>query len=197
MCGRGGELFIQISSKSCIKCGLLAARKKLLQFSPAVLLPTLPNFAHFAHLRPDKLSKPVPHREDGGDSKSKTLLFNSDQAGRQDSFYHIHHAEHCCRCGMPRFYQGGSAVAVQEGILTWLGCTAVLEDILTWEKHSQAFQEDKGKSQLAIWVTWLDGFRPAFFLLVFVTGLQRWQQLFIKQKTRGWIHKISKVTMPD
>ena len=83
-----------------------AARKKLLQFSPALLLPTLPNFAHFAHLRPDKLSKPVPHREDGGDSKSKTLLFNSTQAGRQDPFYHIHHAEHCCRCGMLRFYSG-------------------------------------------------------------------------------------------
>jgi hypothetical protein len=36
-------------------------------------------------------------------------------------------------------------------------------------RHSQAFQEDKGKSQLAIWVTCLDGFQPASFLLVFLT----------------------------
>ena len=143
-----------------------AARKKLLQFSPALLLPTLPNFAHFAHLRPDKLSKPVPHREDGGDSKSKTLLFNSDQAGRQDPFYHIHHAEHCCRCGMLRFYQGWLCCRCpgRHSNLAGVYCCPI-EGILTWEKHSQAFQEDKGKSQLAIWVTWLDGFRPAFFLL--------------------------------
>ena len=88
-----------------------------------------------------------------------------------------------------RFYPGGSAVAV----------AAVQDGILTWgpRRHSQAFQEDKGKSQLAIWVTWLDGFGPAYFPLVVVSELQRWQQLFIKQKTKGWIHKISQVTMPD
>ena len=78
--------------------------KALLQFSPPLLFPTLPNFAHFAHLRPDKLSKPVPHREDGGDSKSKTLLFNSTRA--RPPFYHIHHTENCCRCGMPQVLPG-------------------------------------------------------------------------------------------
>ena len=165
----------------------LLREKALLQFSPPLLFPTLPNFAHFAHLRPDKLSKPVPHREDGGDSKSKTLLFNSTRA--RPPFYHIHHTENCCRCGMPQVLPGlfcCAIAAVQDGILTWGP-----------RRHSQAFQEDKGKSQLAIWVSCLDGFGPACFPLVFVTELQRWQlsdvklwaiYLWIRKKTKFGFH---------
>ena len=57
------------------ECGGPVGDKKapLLQFSP-LLLPTLPKFAHFAHLRLHKLSKQVPHLEDGGDFESKTSI---------------------------------------------------------------------------------------------------------------------------
>ena len=73
------EKFLSRFRPSCIKCGGPVGDKKapLLQFSP-LLLPTLPKFAHFAHLRLGKLSKPVPHLEDGGTS-SQRLLFSSMQ----------------------------------------------------------------------------------------------------------------------
>ena len=101
--------------------------KELLQFSPPLLSPTLPNFAHFAHLRPDKLSKPVPHREDGGDSKSKTLLFNSTRARPPFITFTTRRtavAVECLRfylggwmcCCLRRHFCPGCAVAVQEGI---------------------------------------------------------------------------------
>ena len=69
------EKFLSRFRPSCIKCGGPVGDKKapLLQFSP-LLLPTLPKFAHFAHLRLGKLSKPVPHLEDGGDFESKTSI---------------------------------------------------------------------------------------------------------------------------
>ena len=69
------EKFLSRFRPSCIKCGGPVGDKKapLLQFSP-LLLPTLPKFAHFAHLRLGKLSKSVPHLEDGGDFESKTSI---------------------------------------------------------------------------------------------------------------------------
>ena len=73
-CGHVGEVFIAISSIMHQVWGPVGDKKApLLQFSP-LLLPTLPKFAHFAHLRLGKLSKPVPHLEDGGDFESKTSI---------------------------------------------------------------------------------------------------------------------------
>ena len=87
-CGRVGEVFIAISSIMHQVRGPVGDKKApLLQFSP-LLLPTLPKFAHFAHLRLGKLSKPVPHLEDGGDFESKTSI--QLNAG---AFYHTQQTE--------------------------------------------------------------------------------------------------------
>ena len=104
------EKFLSRFRPSCIKCGGPVGDKKapLLQFSP-LLLPTLPKFAHFAHLRLHKLSKPVPHLEDGGDFESKTSIQLNVGA-----FYHTQQTEDSAvAVEFLRFYL---CVAVPEGV---------------------------------------------------------------------------------
>ena len=164
MCGRGGELFIQISSKSCIKCGLRGKScSNFLQqfFCPlCLILPTLhicgpTNFPSRSHI--GKM----------GVTRSQRLCYSTPtkRAGRTP-FITFTTRSTAVAVECPRFYQGWLCCRCpgRHSNLAGVYCCPI-EGILTWEKHSQAFQEDKGKSQLAIWVTWLDGFRPAFFLL--------------------------------
>ena len=108
-CGHVGEVFIAISSIMHQVRGPVGDKKApLLQFSP-LLLPTLPKFAHFAHLRLHKLSKPVPHLEDGGDFESKTSI--QLNAG---AFYHTQQTEDpAAAVEFLRFYL---CVAVPEGV---------------------------------------------------------------------------------
>ena len=160
------ENFLSRFRPSCIKCGLLAVRKKrLLQFSQLLFTPLCLNLPTL-HILPN-----FPLWEDGGDLKSKTLGYSAPT--RRPPFYHIQHTEHCCRCGMPQVLPGWAVLLSKKAFLSRVCCRCP-------RRHSQAFQEDKGKSQLAIWVSCLDGFGPACFPLVFVSVNGRddnWERL--------------------
>ena len=164
-----GENFLSRFRPSCIKCGLFAVRKKrLLQFSQLLFTPLCLNLPTL-HISPN-----FPHWEDGGDLKSKTLGYSAPT--RRPPFYHIQHTEHCCRCGMPQILPGWVVLLSQKAFLSRVCCRCP-------RRHSQAFQEDKGKSQVAIWVSWLDGFRLVFTSL--------W---FLPMNCRDDNHKLSDVS---